>query len=146
MGYMFNDCSGLTSLDLSNFNTSNVTDMFFMFCECSGLTSLDLSNFDTSNVTVMGFMFKSCSKLTSLDLSNFNTSNVTDMGYMFYGCSALETLDYSLTGFEANGIVPDLSRCTNLKTLRLHHVGSASISKFIEQAKPPSACNVTQVS
>ena len=91
-------------------------------------------------------MFYECSGLTSLDLSNFNTSNVTSMNYMFHGCSALQTLDYSLNGFLNNGNVPDLSRCTNLKTLRLHHVGSASISKFIEQAKPPSACNVTQVS
>ena len=102
--------------------------------------------FSIKNAIDLENMFYNCIELTSLDLSNFNTSNVTDMGYMFYGCSALETLDYSLTGFEANGIVPDLSRCTNLKTLRLHHVGSASISKFIEQAKPPSACNVTQVS
>ena len=63
-----------------------------MFCGCSGLTSLDLSNFNTANVTSMGLMFDGCSGLTSLDLSNFNTANVKDMSNMFYGCSKLQTI------------------------------------------------------
>jgi surface protein len=50
---MFNQCSSLTSLDLSNFNTSNVNNMSGMFSQCSSLTSLDLSNFNTSNVKDM---------------------------------------------------------------------------------------------
>jgi len=62
-------------------NTSNVKDMYNMFNDCSSLTSLDLSSFDTSNVTKMGRMFCSCRSLTSLDLSSFNTSKVTDMYY-----------------------------------------------------------------
>ena len=55
---MFYGCSSLTSLDLSNFNTSNVIDMNNMFYGCSSLTSLDLSNFDTSNVLFMNYMFR----------------------------------------------------------------------------------------
>ena len=70
-------------LDLSNFDTSKVTDMSEMFRCCEKLTSLDLSNFDTSNVTNMSCMFYSCEKLKSLDLSNFDTSKVTDMKCMF---------------------------------------------------------------
>ena len=31
---MFSYCSSLTSLNLSNFNTNNVTDMSYMFCGC----------------------------------------------------------------------------------------------------------------
>ena len=31
MSYMFSDCPSLTTLDLSNFNTNNVTDMREMF-------------------------------------------------------------------------------------------------------------------
>ena len=120
--------------------------MDYMFYRCLGLTSLDLSNFDTSNVTDMYYMFFMCSNLTSLDLSNFNTSKVIDMDHMFSDCSALQTLDYSLNGFLNKGKAPDLSGCTNLKTLRLHHVGSASISEFISKSRVPSTCNVTQVS
>ena len=84
MAYMFAGISNLTSLDLSNFDTSKVTDMQWMFAGISNLTSLDLSNFDTSNVTNMYYMFAGMSNLTSLDLSNFDTSKVTDMQYMFY--------------------------------------------------------------
>ena len=92
---MFNDCNKLTSLDLSNFDTSNVTNMTSMFNNCRALTSLDVSNFNTSKVTNMEDMFSGCSSLTSLDVSNFNTSNVTNMTSMFNSCSSLTSLDVS---------------------------------------------------
>ena len=81
--YMFNGCSSLTSLNLSNFNTNNVNNMSYMFGECSSLTSLNLSNFNTNNVNNMSGMFGGCSSLTSLNLSNFNTNNVNNMSGMF---------------------------------------------------------------
>ena len=81
MSWMFSICQA-TSLDLSTFDTSNVTDMSWMFQD-SQATNLDLSNFDTSNVTDMSSMFKICN-VTNLDLSNFDTSKVTDMDSMFY--------------------------------------------------------------
>ena len=87
---IFQDCSNLVSLDLSSFDTSNVTSMKGMLQSCSSLTSLDLSNLDTSNVNTMYYMFSDCSSLTSLGLSNFNTSNVTSVSRMFSGCSNLE--------------------------------------------------------
>jgi surface protein len=92
---MFQSCSNLTSLNVSNFNTQNVTDMCFMFKGCSNLTSLDVSNFNTQNVTNMEAMFASCINLTSLDVSNFNTKNVTDMYGMFWRCDNLTSLDIS---------------------------------------------------
>ena len=93
--FMFRYLSSLTSLDLSNFNTSQVTDMQYMFDSMSNLTSLDLSIFDTSNVTNMSCMFSDMSNLTSLNLSNFDTSQVTDMHDMFYGMENLTTLNLS---------------------------------------------------
>ena len=95
MGYMFSKCSLLSSLNLSNFNTSKVTNMRDMFSGCSLLSSLNLSNFNTSNVTNMQCMFKSCSALTLLDISNFDTSKVTNMDTMFRGCSQLTSLNLS---------------------------------------------------
>ena len=40
--------------------------MYRMFDGCSGLTSLDLSGWDTSNVNYMSEMFNGCSNLTSI--------------------------------------------------------------------------------
>ena len=78
---MFDSCSSLKSLDISKFNTSNVTSMKGMFYGCSTLTSLDLSSFNTSNVTNMGYMFYNCSSLTTT--INIMSTGVTDYGYMF---------------------------------------------------------------
>ena len=61
--------------------------MGFMLWGCSSLKELNLSNFNTNNVTYMEGMFSGCSSLKELNLSNFNTNNVTDMAGMFFGCS-----------------------------------------------------------
>ena len=50
MSYMFSDCSSLTSLDLSFFNTINVKDMNYMFDGCFPLINVDLSNFNTNKM------------------------------------------------------------------------------------------------
>ena len=83
MGYMFSAMFSLTTLNLSNFDTSQVTNMGSMFAYMRNLTTLNLSNFDTSQVTDMDSMFRDMSDLTTLDLSNFDTSKVTNMQYMF---------------------------------------------------------------
>ncbi len=82
---MFEGCSSLTSLDLSSFNTINVTNMSMMFSNCSSLTTLDLSSFNTSKVTDMSYMFDSCLSLTSLDISNFDFSNIASIENTFEG-------------------------------------------------------------
>ena len=95
MAGMFSYVLDLTSLDLSNFDTSKVVNMSGMFSNMRGPTSLNLSNFDTSQVTDMSGMFSNILELTSLDLSNFNTSKVANMGFMFKGMESLITLDLS---------------------------------------------------
>ena len=95
MSGMFNGCSSLKSLDLSNFNTSNVTNMSLMFLGCNSLTNLNLSNFDTLKVIDMSSMFFYCGSLTILDLSDFDTSKVTNMDCMFFGCSQMQQIKVS---------------------------------------------------
>ena len=92
--------------------------MGFMFFGCSSLTSLDLTNFNTANVTDMDAMFDLCSSLASLDLTNFNTEKVIDMYGMFSGCNSLTTIycndDWSVGGKVV--IYSDMfSNCPNLK-------------------------------
>ena len=98
MIYMFYSCSSLTSLDVTHFNTANVTDMRLMFSRCSSLTSLDVTYFNTAKVTNMSYMFYSCLSLTSLYLTNFNTEKVTNMNNMFSDCRALTTI-YASSNF-----------------------------------------------
>ena len=92
---MFDKCSSLTSLNLSNFDSSNVVSMKKLFNDCSSLISLNIKNFDTSKVTNMEYLFSGCSRITSLNLSNFVTDNVMNMNSMFRLCSALTSIDLS---------------------------------------------------
>jgi len=93
--YLFYDCSNLTKINLSSFDTKKITNMSSMFKGCSNLTNINLSSFDTKNVTNMSYMFYDCSNLTKIDLSSFDTKNVTNMSYMFYDCSNLTKIDLS---------------------------------------------------
>jgi len=72
-----------------------MSNMFYY----SSATTLDLSSFDTSNVTSMSYMFY-YSSATTLDLSSFDTSNVTTMSNMFRGTSA--TIGYARTQADAD--------------------------------------------
>jgi surface protein len=87
---VFAGCSGLTGIDLSAFNTSNVTNMNGMFSGCSDLKTLDLSNFNTGNVTDMSNMFNGCSSLTAISVGDdWSTASVTSSAGMFTGCNSL---------------------------------------------------------
>ena len=73
-------------LDLSEFDTTGVTNMSRMFNECEPIRELDLSNFDTREVTNMNNMFDSCRQLTSLNVSSFDTRKVGEIHSMFFLC------------------------------------------------------------
>ncbi len=120
---MFDYCSNITEIDFTNFDVSNVTNMFGMFDSCSNLISINLGdNFDTSNVTNMVGMFYECSSLTSLNLgNNFDTSNVTSMISMFAGCSNLTSLDLG-DKFDTSNVTSMISMfqdCSSLTSLDL---------------------------
>lgn len=93
MSNMFIGAFVLEEVDLYGIDTSNVTDMNGMFSFCAELENLDISTFDTSNVEYMEFIFSDCGSLTSLDVSNFKTDAVIDAEGMFAGCSSLTSLN-----------------------------------------------------
>ena len=113
----------ILDLDLSNFNTSNVTNMTHMFSGMSNLTTLDLSNFDTSRVTDMSFMFHDMFNLTNLNLSSFDTSKVTNMSAMFHSMRSLTALN--LSSF-------DTSQVTNMRAMfsKVFNLTSLDLSNF----------------
>ena len=71
---------------LEKLDTSSATQMSSMFANTS-LTELDLTSFNTSNVTTMTNMFKGSEKLRRINLSSFNVSKVLFMDNMFAGVS-----------------------------------------------------------
>ena len=132
MNAMFFHCRALQSINLSNFNTGRVNNMESMFQGCSNanLTSLDLSSFNTENVSSensMKCMFEGCSGLTTITLpSNTNIKRVKTMERMFQNCTNLVTIN-NFTAFfnnEDNGTNNVLwttermfQNCNNLTTV-----------------------------
>ena len=90
MNYAFAE-TALKTLDLSKWVTRSATSMKNMFSNCTGLTSLNLANWDISKA-VMTEMFMNCSNLTTINMENWIASNTTNMSHMFSGCTSLKTI------------------------------------------------------
>ena len=95
MNMMFWNCKSLQYFNLSNFDLSSVTTMYFMFYGCSSLIKVDLSNLNIAKVASMQSMFVSCSSLIEVNLSNITAYSVYNMENMFSGCDSLISLDFS---------------------------------------------------
>ncbi|WP_244138940.1 BspA family leucine-rich repeat surface protein [Leuconostoc falkenbergense] len=106
--YMFSETGGLSILDLTDWGvnrTASDVSMYGMFSEAS-IPNLRLTNFKTTNVTNMSYMFSS-SDATSLDLSDWDVTKVEFFTDMFWQTQSLTTLD--LTGWGVNRTASDVS-------------------------------------
>ena len=125
---IFTHFTGMTDIDLSSFDTSEVEDMNSMFYFNFALEKLDVSRFDTSRVRIMREMFDNCSSLKELDVSNFNTSNVENMRYMFYNVNKVKKLN--LSHFDT-GNVRDMegmfAEMTSLESLNLSNFNTGKV-------------------
>lgn len=92
--------------------------MRYMFYNCSSLTALYLSNFDTSTTTLMECMFDGCTALTSLLLGPnfFKTSAVTSIDFSSCSKWTNETVVTSLVTNSYDRAAAGL----NTLTLKLH--------------------------
>ena len=129
---MFQNYKG-TSIDLSNFDTHNITDMSYMFYNCCNLKSLNLFSFNTHKVTDMEAMFYECINLKTLDISEFDTANVMYMERMFRRCKSLKELDISSFYIDNTKTLDDIFwDCKNLETLK---VSSGCLQFFLDHKK-----------
>lgn len=143
MGYMFRNCSSLTTVPA--FDTSSVTTMTFMFYGCTNLTTTPA--FDTENVTNMSYMFQNCSSLTTVPA--FDTSSATNMSSMFQNCSSLTTVP----AFNTSGVTNMnnmFSGCSNLEEIHMYGMKEkfniSASTKFTESALVEILNNLATVS
>lgn len=85
MQSMFAYCYKLTTVTgIQNWTTTSLKEIPYLFDECTSMVTLNLSGWNTSNVTVMRYAFAYMDKLKTLTLgSNWTTANVTDIAAMF---------------------------------------------------------------
>ena len=93
--YMFGGCTSLETIDVGNFNMSKVTNMRCMFYNCTNLQEIDVSNFDVSSVTNFEYVFYACLQANIIGIENWNTSKGTSMMSMFYKCASVPHFDLS---------------------------------------------------
>lgn len=127
-GLSFTSMVNLKTAEISDLNTSNVTDMSVCFANCTSLSMIsnglplmrDIRFWDTRKVTSFYSMFRLCESLTILDLRYWNTQKVTNMSDMFSGCTKLANLN--LEGWDTRSVstmVQIFEYCSNITSLQL---------------------------
>ena len=90
MSGMFAVSDATTIIGIDKFNTSKVTNMSRMFSSVK-FDELNLSSFDTSNVTETYYMFYNSTNLKTIYATDkFNVNKVYDSSRMFYNCKKLK--------------------------------------------------------
>ena len=104
--YAFQECTSLTSVDLSNLSTiSGKYALGYAFYKCTSLTSVNLSSLSTiSDSYALECAFQECTSLTSVDLSNLSTiSGNYALRYAFSSCTNLKELSFPALTSESFG-------------------------------------------
>ncbi len=125
MGGMFGGISpSLEYLDLSVLDVSNVTDMSGMFGS-SDIQKVNLTGWNTSNVITMERMFEDADSLMELDLSTWDVSSVTNMSEMFAYCDSLTSVNIS--GWDTSDVT-DMAHMFNSHLATIQGVEELDVS------------------
>lgn len=90
LSYMFKACEYIEEFKLSDWNVTNVRKFIGMFSLCDNLKTLDLSKWKTLSAQNMKYMFNKCENLKTIgDISKWNIKQVLDFNHMFDHCRNL---------------------------------------------------------
>ena len=142
---MFDGQETLTEIkNIENMHTYHVKNMDTTFYYCSSLRRLDLSKWNTANVTSMRGTFGACGAST-INVANWNTSSCTNMRSTFMNMENLTSLD--LSGWDtskAKDISSFISRSTNLSTVTGNiKLGVISDAMWLIKEMPNIKCTIT---
>ena len=133
MEHLFNGLKKVTDLDLSGLDVKRVNNIGSLFARNPGLISLNLSNWQLDSIHAMDSLFAGMHALTDLNLTGFTTKNVTDMHHMFTECHALTTLD--LSSFDTSKVT-DMNNMFRdnfaLKNLNLSSFNTSNVTNMKE--------------
>ena len=103
--YMFSNTK-IKEIDLSNFDTSEITSMDNMFYKCRLLTDFNLINNNLSKLKSMKGMFTICPELSTVKFENIDFLELTSIKEIFIDCNHLINIRFinlnftSLTAME----------------------------------------------
>ena len=131
--YMFRGCYNITNIDLSSFDSSNITNMKYMFGKCTNLETVNLNNLNTQKVTDISYMFNSCSSLKKIEFPNsFNTENVNNMEYMFHNCDQITEIIFN-SSFKTKNVTNMMGmfkKCNNLGFIDISNFNTEKVNNM----------------
>lgn len=131
MKYMFIEQYNLKTVNMSNLDTSSVTDMSFMFDDCFALQSISFKGLNLSKVKNMSAIFEGCRSLKSIDFTGVNTKSLTDMSFMFSDCRNLKEID--MTSFNTDKVTAMyymFQYCMSLKNIKLQSFNTSNVTEM----------------
>ena len=91
---LFSFLPSLVTIDLTNFDTSDVVDFDWLFNECTGLEEIDVTNLVSNKARYLRKMFFNCNKLKNIKgLYSWDLKSVEDISEIFAYCESLEEID-----------------------------------------------------
>lgn len=98
IGAMFLGCDTITSLDLSGWDVTHLTNLYEPFSEMAELVTLDLSGWKFSP-TGFWYGFANSPKLTTIKIGTWDLSSCSGgFNNTFGGCGSLTTIEGTITG------------------------------------------------
>ena len=120
IGSMFLHCRGITSLlEISDWDTSSLKDLYRTFMGCTELIELDVSNWNASRLESLHETFYDCKKIISFNLGNWDCRRVTSMYGAFFGCTSLSSITLPKEVSKGCNSFSAFRNCTNLKEVTL---------------------------
>lgn len=134
--YAFGSCTNLKSIDLSQIDYSTCRGYSGIFENCSSLTTLDVSNFGWKNIEdECVWPFSGCSSLKSINLGDFYIPKAWRVECFFRGCSSLETIKYSRFDINVERVAQFFYGCSSLRNIDVDNLvkeQTQSIGNFFD--------------
>jgi surface protein len=93
LSYMFLSCSSITSIDITSWDTSTITNMALMFALNTSATLIDVTGIDTSNVTNLFQTFANGGVKNIVGLDTWDIEKVTSFSN-FMAATTITTVEY----------------------------------------------------
>lgn len=99
---MFRSCAAISKLNCSTWNTAGIFNWANAFLACQGLVSFVAPPSGKINSASLSNLFNSCYSLEELNLSGWDVSSVTNMNGIFGSCFGLR--DLNITGWNTSAV------------------------------------------
>ena len=127
---MFLDRVNIKRVDLSNFDSSKVSEMNLMFKGCTKLETINFGTINTNLVTNMERFCENCHLLKSIDLSSLNIASLKKIEYIFSECHELDPINFGTSTAQLEGMTYAFNHCHKLKSIDLSHFDTSGVSNM----------------